>query len=106
MWFFPMPSTPTTCASAPADTSSIARISPVIAAFDRLAREGEYAPRMMSVGLHLRIIGRPARIGGLEMLLSGLAERGTAWTAPRAAIAAHWRTALGLPSWEPKINPA
>lgn len=77
-----------------------------LAAFDRLAREGEHAPRMMSVGLHLRIIGRPARIGGLEMLLSGLAERGTAWTAPRAAIAAHWRAALGLPSWEPKINPA
>ena len=45
----------------------------VIAAFDRLWREGASAPRMLSVGLHLRMIGRPARIGGLETILGSYA---------------------------------
>jgi peptidoglycan/xylan/chitin deacetylase (PgdA/CDA1 family) len=61
-----------------------------LAAYDALAAEGSEAPRMMSVGLHLRIIGRPARIGGLALLLEGLAARGTAFVATRAAIARHW----------------
>ena len=34
-----------------------------------LTREGERAPKMMSVGLHLRMIGRPGRIGALEAIL-------------------------------------
>lgn len=60
-----------------------------LAAFDRLHREGRGA--LMSVGLHLRLIGKPARIDGLEKVLSEIARRGGAWIAPRREIAAHWR---------------
>ena len=38
-------------------------------AFDFLYREGATQPRMLSIGLHMRIIGHPARAGGLERLL-------------------------------------
>lgn len=62
----------------------------VIAAFDWLAREGERAPKMMSVGLHLRMIGRPGRIGALEAILRHVTRAGTGWIAPRAALARHW----------------
>ncbi len=41
-----------------------------IDAFDRLYREGGDAPRMLSVGLHLRIVGPARRIGGLERFLA------------------------------------
>ncbi|MBO6755546.1 MAG: polysaccharide deacetylase family protein [Roseibium sp.] len=60
-----------------------------LTAFDRLSREGRGA--MMSVGLHLRLIGKPARIDGLDMLLEGIHQRGGAWIATRREIAAHWR---------------
>ncbi len=59
-------------------------------AFDWLAREAEAAPRMMTVGLHTRIIGRPGRIGGLEQFLAHLARVGTAWVARRDEIAQVW----------------
>jgi peptidoglycan/xylan/chitin deacetylase (PgdA/CDA1 family) len=63
----------------------------VIGAFDWLTREGETAPKMMSIGLHLRMIGRPGRIGALDRILAHIAGSGAAWIAPRAAIARHWR---------------
>ena len=44
----------------------------VLDAFDALRREGAHAPKMMSVGLHLRIIGRPGRIGALERILAAM----------------------------------
>ena len=51
---------------------------------------------MMSVGLHLRTIGRPGRIAGLEQLLAHVARAGDAvWVARRMDIARHWRTRLG-----------
>jgi peptidoglycan/xylan/chitin deacetylase (PgdA/CDA1 family) len=58
-------------------------------AFDWLAREGERAPRMLSVGLHLRMIGRPARMKALETILRHVRERG-GWIATREQIARHW----------------
>lgn len=61
-----------------------------IDAFDRLYAEGERAPRMMSVGLHLRIIGRPGRIAGLEQFLDHVLLRPGVWFARRADIARHW----------------
>ena len=73
-----------------------------IAAFERLLAEGESAPRMLSIGLHLRIIGRPARIGGLERLLAHMASREGVWFARRDEIAHHWRNGLGLPEWQPR----
>lgn len=72
-----------------------------IAAFDRLYEEGKDAPRMMSVGLHLRIMGRPARIGGLEAFLAHAASRSGVWFARRDEIAHAWRAGLGLPDWSP-----
>lgn len=61
-----------------------------IEAFNRLYEEGGDAPRMLSIGLHLRIIGRPGRIGGLERLLAHMACRPGVWFARRDAIARHW----------------
>ncbi|WP_108658484.1 polysaccharide deacetylase family protein [Acuticoccus kandeliae] len=60
-----------------------------IAAYDWLEREGETMPRMMSIGLHLRFIGRPGRIGGLDAILDHITRRG-AFIAPRMEIARHW----------------
>ncbi len=62
----------------------------VIAAFDRLWLEGARAPRMLSIGLHVRMIGRPGRIAGPETILRHMRERGGAWIARRDAIARHW----------------
>lgn len=59
-------------------------------AFDWLWKEGARAPRMLSIGLHLRMIGRPARMKALEQILAHLRERGGAWIATRAQIARHW----------------
>jgi len=66
-----------------------------IDAFDRLYAEGGQAPRMMSVGLHLRIIGRPGRIGGLERFLAHVASKSGVWFARRDQIARHWLEATG-----------
>ena len=62
----------------------------VTSGFDRLYAEGAKAARMLSIGLHTRIIGRPSRIGGLETLLSHIAAKPDVWIAPRRAIAACW----------------
>ena len=58
--------------------------------FDRLYIEGAVTPKMMTIGLHGRIIGRPGRIGALERFLDYLAERGDAWICQRGEIARHW----------------
>ena len=66
-----------------------------IAGFDWLMRDGKTAPKMMSVGLHLRIIGRPARMLGLEMFLEHVAKTPGVWIARRADIARHWKARAG-----------
>ncbi|MEM1049934.1 MAG: polysaccharide deacetylase family protein [Pseudomonadota bacterium] len=63
-----------------------------LSAYDRLLKEGRGA--MLSVGLHLRIIGKPARIAGLEQVLEGVTARGGAWFATRRQIAEHWLQAV------------
>jgi allantoinase len=73
-----------------------------IDAFDRLYAEGGDEPRMMSVGLHLRIIGRPGRIAGLERFLDHAAAKPGVWFARRDAIAHAWRAGAGLPQWMPQ----
>jgi allantoinase len=61
-------------------------------AFDWLYRAGsEGRPRMMSVGLHGRIIGRPGRIGALARLIAHMQRHEGVWLCSRAAIAEHWR---------------
>ena len=59
--------------------------------FDWLYREGAAAPRMMSLGLHLRIIGRPGRIGYLERFVEHVSGHRDVWVATRLQIAEHWR---------------
>jgi allantoinase len=61
-----------------------------IDAFECLVRESQHAPRMMSIGLHTRIIGRPGRIQGLAKLLAHIRQRGNCWCATREQIARHW----------------
>ncbi|MGI9435837.1 MAG: polysaccharide deacetylase family protein [Geminicoccaceae bacterium] len=61
-----------------------------IDSFDWLYREGEAAPKMMSVGLHLRVIGRPGRIGYLERLIEHVRRHDDVWIATRQEIAAHF----------------
>ena len=59
--------------------------------FDALYAEGEAGQaRMMSVGLHCRLIGRPGRILGLKRFLDYAGSRPGTWFARRAEIAAHW----------------
>lgn len=77
-----------------------------IDAFNRLYKEGLFAPRMLSIGLHTRIIGKPARIDGLEKLLDYILEHKGIWLSTRAGIAKYWRAAMGLPMWKPKTCPA
>lgn len=67
----------------------------VIGAFDRLYAEGAHAARMMSIGLHLRLIGRPGRIKALEDVLAHIAAHKGVWIAPRREIAAHWAKVHG-----------
>ena len=62
-------------------------------AVDWLALESERAPRMMSVGLHLRMIGRPARMKALDRILAQVRRTRGAWIATREQIARHWMAA-------------
>ena len=50
---------------------------------------------MLSVGLHLRMIGRPGRIGGLERVIAHLRDKGHVWFARRDQIARHWIARFG-----------
>ena len=59
-------------------------------AFDLLYREGEAAPKMMSVGLHCRIIGRPGRAAALERFLDYVLQHDGVWICRRVEIARHW----------------
>jgi peptidoglycan/xylan/chitin deacetylase (PgdA/CDA1 family) len=70
--------------------------------FDRLYEEGAEAPRMMSLGVHLRIIGRPGRIGYLDRFLAHVASHERVWVATRKAIAAHWTAANPPPT--PRVS--
>ena len=58
--------------------------------FDCLYREGETRPRMMSVGLHCRLVGRPGRFEGLRRFLDHVLAHDSVWLARRIDIARHW----------------
>jgi len=55
-----------------------------------LYAEGEVAPKMLSVGLHCRLAGRPGRIAGLERFLRYAAGHQDVWFCRRLDIARHW----------------
>jgi allantoinase len=59
--------------------------------FDMLYEEGAERPKMMSCGLHMRLIGHPARARGLARFLDHVRGHDRVWVARRGEIARHWR---------------
>jgi len=63
----------------------------LIAAFDELYQEGVAGhAKMMSIGLHCRIVGRPARVAGLRKFLEHIKSKQGVWVTTREQIADHW----------------
>ncbi len=60
-------------------------------AFDVLYAEGADAPKMMSVGMHCRLLGRPGRMRGLQRFLDHVQAHDRLWVTRRIDIARHWR---------------
>ena len=61
-------------------------------ALDALHEEGEAgSPKMLSVGLHCRLIGRPGRVMGLKRFIEYANAKGGVWFATRGEIAEHWK---------------
>jgi len=58
--------------------------------FDTLYAEGADAPKMMSIGLHCRIIGRPGRFASLVKFLDYIGKYNDVWVCRRQDIAEHW----------------
>ena len=58
--------------------------------FDALYLEGEVSPKMMSVGMHARILGRPGRIMAMRRFLEYVKTFDNVWLCTRREIADHW----------------
>ncbi len=58
--------------------------------FDVLYAEGAELPKMMSVGLHCRLAGRPGRIAALQRFLDYIQGHEKVWICTRLDIARHW----------------
>lgn len=61
-------------------------------AFDVLYAEGDETPRMLSIGMHCRLLGRPGRFRGLQRFLDHLEAHDRVWVTRRVDIARHWQT--------------
>ena len=59
--------------------------------FDALYAEGEEAPKMMSIGMHCRLLGKPGRIGSLQRFLDHVQSHERVWVCRRIDIARHWK---------------
>ncbi|TNV17271.1 allantoinase PuuE [Buttiauxella sp. B2] len=58
--------------------------------FDVLYEEGETAPKMMSIGMHCRLLGRPGRFRALQRFLDYVQQHDDVWICRRQDIAEHW----------------
>ena len=58
--------------------------------FDYLYAEGARSPKMMSIGIHCRLAGRPSRAATLARFLDYVAQKSKVWVATREEIARHW----------------
>jgi putative urate catabolism protein len=65
--------------------------------FDILYAEGAERPKMMSVGLHCRLAGRPGKMAGLERFLQHALAHQDVWFCRRIEIARHWRATHPAP---------
>ena len=65
--------------------------------FDQLYAEGAEAPRMLSIGLHARLSGRPGRARAVARLLDHIAGHDRVWFARRRDIAEHWACRFPAP---------
>ena len=71
-------------------------------AFDVLYAEGDTAPKMLSIGLHCRLIGRPGRAASLARFLDYVRAHDKVWVATRLDIARHWIARHAPPGgWKP-----
>jgi allantoinase len=61
--------------------------------FDALYAEGDTAPKMLSVGMHCRLLGRPGRIIALQRFLDYVQKHERVWVCRRIDIARHWKQA-------------
>lgn len=59
--------------------------------FDALYAEGDESPKMMSIGMHCRLLGKPGRIVALQKFLDHIAQYDRVWVCRRIDIAQHWR---------------
>lgn len=59
-------------------------------AFDVLYEEGDIAPKMLSIGIHCRLLGRPARLAALKRFIHYAKSHEAVWFAKREQIARHW----------------
>ena len=59
--------------------------------FDVLYAEGDESPRMMSIGMHCRLLGKPGRFGALQRFLDHVQRHERVWICRRIEIARHWR---------------
>ncbi|HET7261090.1 MAG TPA: allantoinase PuuE [Casimicrobiaceae bacterium] len=59
-------------------------------AFDVLYAEGQEAPKMLSIGLHCRLVGRPGRFRALQRFLDHVEKHDRVWVCRRIDIARHW----------------
>jgi peptidoglycan/xylan/chitin deacetylase (PgdA/CDA1 family) len=60
-------------------------------AFDVLYQEGAIQPKMLSVGLHCRLAGRPARAASLMRFIDYVTSLPDVWVCTREQIARHWQ---------------
>lgn len=67
-------------------------------AFDILYQEGRTQPKMLSIGLHMRIIGHPARAAGLARLMDHIGRFPGVWITRRIDIARHWTAHFPAPA--------
>ncbi len=65
--------------------------------FDALYAEGAESPKMMSVGMHCRLLGRPGRIVALQKFLDHIARHDRVWVCRRIDIARHWKATHPYP---------
>ena len=71
-------------------------------AFDVLYAEGDTSPKMLSIGLHCRLVGRPGRAASLARFLDYVKSHENVWVPTRLDIARHWIATHSPPGgWKP-----